>query len=905
MTNTFASGPNPVGAATREESIDPGDDLSHDDDTTYMGHGSGVVSKEVSYRHDVTFAERMAAINSVTLYDRSKRTDSSTDNHFLKVTLGGSSNTSSSLALTTSYATYSYDVTSLRPAGGSWSEEDLRDTTFEFGYLTSTNSPTSRITSMWVAVDYVPSATKIEPVRRVLSRRLRLLRQPTTTFTIEVKHESGDTESSALLDAYPGDIVAVSHFAIPHASNTGASVGVKSWQRRNCIVLRNEFNPASMTARLTLLDARHFWHGLWDVAVSSISSTSQRDGIASLDAGATRTFLRDSSAWGPDPGDGRIVQVASQTEKNFADGHLIEQTITNHTLNSCFTDGIDSGDWTLEGEGVNGSALNDDTSDTFWDTDETAQSCQMIGGSPLGGTDLGFKETTGTISANTVCCISTTHKDDSGDALTIEITRAVDSWYYNAVTPGWQSGAADNDLTVRSSATRDAIKNIDVGGTNTTITYKVKVNTTAAQENHVYDVQFEENPYPTSRILTQSATVTRADDEFYYSNTKSNRTWYPTRGTAFAIVQPEWDTGDLPTGSKRTLYYVQYDANNEDHVYYDEADGAWKFDRKIGGITCSASKTETLTAGTQYKIAARWTSTEGEENLSVARDLDGSNDYYLRGADLTGNADDKSGIIVARIRIDGGDAALQSILRSHGTNFSFQRMASDKLQVFGKNSGGTEILNLQSTTSYTTSTSWIDVMASWNLAVTTTHFYVDGVDDANEVTATNDTIDYTRSDYGVGANVAAGDKFNGAIAWLYFAPGQYLDLSTAANRLKFRKADGTPEDLGIDGSTPTGTAPLVYLPDGDASNNHGTGGNFTATGSPDATTGPAPAPTISIFVDGTKGTDDSTAHSTGPDEAALLQIGRKSADTNMLDGFVQHLYVTPQVLTDNEIARLP
>lgn len=614
--NTFLAGPAPVGASTREEAIDPGDDLSHDDDTTYMGHGSGVVSKEVGFRHDITFSEKMAAINSVTLYDRSKRMDSSTDEHFLKVVLGGSTNTSSTLALTTSYASRSYDVTDLRPGGGLWSEDDFRDNTFEFVYVTSTSGPTTRITSMWVAVDYVPSATKIEPVRRVLSRRLRLLRQPLTTYTCTVKHESGDTESSALLDAYPGDIVAVSHFAIPHASNTGASVGVKSWQRRNMIVLRNEFNPKAMTARLTLFDARHFWHGLWDVAVSRISATSQRDGIASLDAGATRTFLRDSSAWGEDPGDGRIIQVASQTEKNFADGHLIEQTIENHTLNSCFTDGVDSGDWTLEGEAVNSSDIADDTSDTFWDTDETTKSCKLTAGSPLGGTECGIKQTTGTITANTVCCISTTHKDDSGYPLAINIQRAVDSWYYNAATPGWQAGTVWNDLTVRSAATRDAIKSIDVGGTNTTITYKLAAENTAAQVNHIYDVQFEENPYPTSRILTQSATVTRADDEFYYSNTKSNRTWYPIRGTAFAVVIPEWDSADLPSGAKKTVFYVEYDSNNKDHVYYDEASGAWKFVRTLGGTDYPASNTSTVTAGTEYKIGVRWTSDEGELGLT-------------------------------------------------------------------------------------------------------------------------------------------------------------------------------------------------------------------------------------------------------------------------------------------------
>jgi len=49
---------------------------------------------------------------------------------------------------------------------------------------------------------------------------------------------------------------------------------------------------------------------------------------------------------------------------------------------------------------------------------------------------------------------------------------------------------------------------------------------------------------------------------------------------------------------------------------------------------------------------------------------------------------------------------------------------------------------------------------------------------------------------------------------------------------KFRSAGGKPVSLGSDGSTPTGTAPTVYLknPFGTFQNNLGGGGNFTVTG---------------------------------------------------------------------------
>ena len=55
---------------------------------------------------------------------------------------------------------------------------------------------------------------------------------------------------------------------------------------------------------------------------------------------------------------------------------------------------------------------------------------------------------------------------------------------------------------------------------------------------------------------------------------------------------------------------------------------------------------------------------------------------------------------------------------------------------------------------------------------------------------------------------------------------------TASNRLKFLTASGEPADLGADGSTPTGTQPLIYLANATATfqNNLGSGGNFTENG---------------------------------------------------------------------------
>ncbi|AMX93626.1 MULTISPECIES: hypothetical protein [Mesorhizobium] len=73
--------------------------------------------------------------------------------------------------------------------------------------------------------------------------------------------------------------------------------------------------------------------------------------------------------------------------------------------------------------------------------------------------------------------------------------------------------------------------------------------------------------------------------------------------------------------------------------------------------------------------------------------------------------------------------------------------------------------------------------------------------------------------------------YSGGMAEFWWAPGQFVDFSDSEVRAKFMSA-GKPVDLGADGSTPTGTAPAVFL-SGDAATfgtNKGTGGVLTPTG---------------------------------------------------------------------------
>lgn len=217
--------------------------------------------------------------------------------------------------------------------------------------------------------------------------------------------------------------------------------------------------------------------------------------------------------------------------------------------------------------------------------------------------------------------------------------------------------------------------------------------------------------------------------------------------------------------------------------------------------------------------------------------------YMVKGS-LTGIADSKSGTISLWLRLDGSDGAelgiISGAIDAVGSSIRFivYRTAGNTLRIDARNGSGTMILSMETSTTYLASSTWLNLLASWDLAAGTGHLYINDVDrKAAGSTLTNDTIDYTLANWEVGAATGNGDEiFDGCLADVWFAPGTYVDLSALANRRKFITSTGKPVIIGADGSTPTGSAPieLHHLDDGEAvanfAVNRGTGGNFTITG---------------------------------------------------------------------------
>ena len=232
--------------------------------------------------------------------------------------------------------------------------------------------------------------------------------------------------------------------------------------------------------------------------------------------------------------------------------------------------------------------------------------------------------------------------------------------------------------------------------------------------------------------------------------------------------------------------------------------------------------------------------------------FDGSNDYMARGAGFSGAVDGKSGIVSFWYRTEAAGGEYRTIFTdSTGNAYVSARRVTGLETITVAMGNTTPAVSFSRTTSALDNTgAWIHVLMSWDVAASAVHLYVNDVSDSHPGGMVDQTLDYTKSDWGVGAfppgSYTGINKLSGGLAELYFAPNQYLDFSIETNRRKFITATGKPAPLGTDGAAPTGTAPIMYLHlnDGEAvanfATNRGTGGNLSITGTLDtASTSPS------------------------------------------------------------------
>jgi hypothetical protein len=232
--------------------------------------------------------------------------------------------------------------------------------------------------------------------------------------------------------------------------------------------------------------------------------------------------------------------------------------------------------------------------------------------------------------------------------------------------------------------------------------------------------------------------------------------------------------------------------------------------------------------------------------LCDSADFDGTNDLMETSGDLTGNADGKTGTLSFWFRIDGAGTfrkvmTIEGPLSELNAKFSIVFVDFNQIWMQAGNTSDVVIMRLRSSSTFGVSATWHHFIASWNLAGPTGQIYIDGSSDVGHFSSSNDNIDYTAVRWAIGGTNNAGtphQPFHGCLAEVWFDLS-HIDLSSAANREKFRSSDGKPVSLGTTGDKPTGSAPLLYqhLDDGEAVANFATNragnGNFSITGTLD------------------------------------------------------------------------
>lgn len=204
-------------------------------------------------------------------------------------------------------------------------------------------------------------------------------------------------------------------------------------------------------------------------------------------------------------------------------------------------------------------------------------------------------------------------------------------------------------------------------------------------------------------------------------------------------------------------------------------------------------------------------------------------EYISRGAGLTGAADNGTGLF--SFWFNRSTTGTMYLLHAAGARYQIFFQGDHTLRIIADQEDSTALMDVTSGSTFS-SAGWHHCFCSFDLSSTSNRaLYIDGVDDTptwNTYT-TSGTVDWTRTDLAIGSTVTPTQHFDGCLSEFYFT-NEYL----AASNISSFISGGKPVSLGGDGSTPTGTAPLVYLKTSYTAfgSNSGSGGDFTINNGP-------------------------------------------------------------------------
>ena len=207
---------------------------------------------------------------------------------------------------------------------------------------------------------------------------------------------------------------------------------------------------------------------------------------------------------------------------------------------------------------------------------------------------------------------------------------------------------------------------------------------------------------------------------------------------------------------------------------------------------------------------------------------DGAADFAVRGADLTGSAESKVATFAGWFKIDAGDGTFRDMQGSNANSYELRITSGNLFQIRMEDNLGADVATFITTNTFLAASGWHSFLFSVDTATQTVNWFIDDAPATftTTVLALDALIDFTVANHSFGARQGGSFFWDGCLSSWWMSITEALDFSDVAVRRSFISRAGDPLDLGTTGQLPTGATPIVYFPDGDASNNVGLGGNY-------------------------------------------------------------------------------
>ncbi len=521
--------------------------------------------------------------------------------------------------------TYLLGSFTVNPGTGlAWTIPELQAGLFGVEYTDQdfgSNTPQTLISQFYVEVDAETIAQSIAARRAEGSHYLLTLGRLNGVFEVMT--------TPGFVDLEPGTVVSVIDKLGPTAAGTGW--GRKSWQRREALVLENEWSPLARKCRLVLFDLRFFRTSLWWQPKVDLPYTEEGQGIPYLDSGGGWTITRASVAYvHKQVADALYAQVPVGFAKWTADGLQVDGGgDVTVSLNNSFSQG--AGDaftaWTAGTSGT--GSITQDTADYVFDAPGLRRSAIAATGATVGS--LAYLEQAHAVTGPAWGRVAILFRHQGGGQVPHwQLQRAADAYYWDDDGLAWTATPTDNAVSLAKSGRLDGEYSHLIAFAAGADTYTLRVGYVSAgavgpNQTHLYFAAIIQGTQAQvdglrSLEVTTTAAVTRTRDDLQIANAAPVRWWDPTRGGQIELrILALFEHAAMGDGETKPLLFCP--GNNPDdfdyvsYVRVSASEGRWRYQRQVGGadyfadVVLSSSMPSLFQ---EWKLAARWTGPDEE-----------------------------------------------------------------------------------------------------------------------------------------------------------------------------------------------------------------------------------------------------------------------------------------------------